>query len=59
MEKYMRKFGAKRGILLVYDDQNKSDAQWDAFVKKLNKAYEKIPGVEVIAVRVVVETKKK
>lgn len=59
MEKYMREFSAKKGILLVYDDRNMSDAQWSAFVKKLNNAYEKIPGVEVIAVRVVVKTDKK
>lgn len=52
LQKYMREFSAQRGIFLVYDDMSTSDDDWEAFVVKVKQAYEKIPGVAVVAVRV-------
>jgi hypothetical protein len=52
MQKYMREFSAQNGIFLVYDDMSMIDGDWEKFVAKVKKAYEKIPGVTVITVRV-------
>ncbi len=48
---YIQKFGAKKAILLVYDDQNMTDEQWKAFLQKITQAYSKIDGAEVIGVK--------
>lgn len=51
MEKYMKQFNAKYGILLVYKTASMEGETFDMLISRTKKAYEHIIGVSVMGIR--------